>query len=282
MKRIGTFFLTFLLFTSLALSGCSDSEKNTITVAGSTTVMPIAEAAAEKFQEQTGTSVLVSGLGSSAGIEAILNGTADIATSSRDLTQDEAANGEIETTVIASDGIAVIVNPENPVSNLSSEQLRQIYAGTISNWKEVGGEDEPILVVNRDEASGTREAFKTIVMQGTPFDRYATVLPGTGQVRDVVSRSKGAIGYISIGFVESKYSPNKVKSIEVDGVKPTEENVKDQTYPISRSLYFFTIGKPEGRAKDYIDFVRSSEMYDTIRDAGYLPLEQNKLVGEEE
>ena len=119
-------------------------------------------------------------------------------------------------------------------------------------------------------------------MQGTPFDRYATVLPGTGQVRDDVSRRKGAIGYISIGFVESKYSPNKVKSIEVDGVKPTEENVKDQKYPISRSLYFFTIGKPEGRAKDFIDFVISSEMYDTIRDAGYLPVEQSELVGEEE
>lgn len=282
MKRIGTFFLTFFLIASLALSGCSDAEKNTITVAGSTTVMPIAEAAAEKFQEQTGTSVLVSGLGSSAGIEAILNGTADIATSSRDLTQEEAAKGEIETTVIASDGIAVIVNPENPVSNLSSEQLRQIYAGTISNWKEIGGEDEPILVVNRDEASGTREAFKTIVMQGTPFDRYATVLPGTGQVRDVVSRSKGAIGYISIGFVESKFSPNKVKSIEVDGIIATEENVESLKYPISRSLYFFTIGKPEGRVKDFIDFVCSSEMYDTIRDAGYLPVEPSEQRGEEE
>ena len=95
------------------------------------------------------------------------------------------------------------MNDDNPVDNLSTEQLRDIYAGKITNWKEVGGEDLKIQVINRDEASGTREAFRTIVMDGTPFDRRSAVLSGTGQVRDVVSRSRGAIGYISLGFVES-------------------------------------------------------------------------------
>ena len=143
--------------TGCAGSGASAGE---LTVAGSTTVMPIAEIAAEQFTEHTGIHVLVSGLGSSAGIESVLNGTADIATSSRDLTEAEKSTGELVTTEVATDGIAVIVNTQNRVANVTMDQLRAIYAGQITNWKELGGEDLPILVVNRDEASGTREAFK--------------------------------------------------------------------------------------------------------------------------
>ena len=191
---------------TLALVGCGGtSATQTLTVAGSTTVLPIAEMAAEGYQDETGTHVLVSGLGSSAGIEAVANGTADIATSSRELTASEQAY-ELTETVVAHDGIAVIVNDANPVSGLTSEQLRAIYAGAITNWSEVGGPDLAIQVVNRDEASGTREAFRSIVMGETPFDRASAVLPGTGQVRDVVSRTPGAIGYISIGFVESAHA----------------------------------------------------------------------------
>lgn len=262
--------MCLIFVTSTFLVGCSDTQKE-LTVAGSTTVLPIAEAAAQKFEAQTGVPVLVSGLGSSAGIEAVANGTADIATSSRGLTKDEEASGDLVTTVIARDGIAVIVNPANTVSNISLDQLRQIYAGKITNWKEVGGPDLIIQVVNRDEASGTREAFKTIVMQNSTFDRHAAVLPGTGQVRDVVSRTPGAIGYISIGFVETKFSNSTVKSLSVDGIEASEENVADGTYPVSRDLYFFTKGEPVGEVKDFIDFVLSPEMDATIEDAGYLP-----------
>ena len=184
---------------TLTLCACSSgSSTSSITVAGSTTCLPIAEIAAEGFKEETGIDVLVSGLGSSAGIEAVSAGTADIASSSRGLNADEQDLG-LTPIVIAHDGIAVIVNDDNPIDNLSTEQLRDIYAGKITNWKEVGGEDLKIQVINRDEASGTREAFRTIVMDGTPFDRRSAVLSGTGQVRDVVSRSRGAIGYISLG-----------------------------------------------------------------------------------
>ena len=240
------------LACSLVMSGCSGSgESQTLTVAGSTTVLPIAEMAAEGYEQQTGTKVLVSGLGSSAGIEAVTNGTADIATSSRELTAAESEH-ELVATVIAHDGIAVIVNPDNPVSGLTTDQLRDIYAGKITNWSEVGGPDLAIQVVNRDEASGTREAFRTIVMGDASFDRSAAVLPGTGQVRDVVSRTPGAIGYI-------------------DGVQATEDNVETGAYPISRDLYFFTNGDPQGEAYGYISYVLSDEMDQTIRDAGYIP-----------
>jgi phosphate transport system substrate-binding protein len=256
---------------ALGLAGCSGSASETsLTVAGSTTVLPIAESAAELFQEETGVSVLVSGLGSSAGIEAVQNGTADIATSSRALSDAEKDYG-LDTTVVAYDGIAVIVNDDNPVTNLTLDELRDIYAGVITNWSEVGGPNLDIQVVNRDEASGTREAFKTLVMRGTSFDRSAAVLPGTGQVRDVVSRTPGAIGYISIGFVSSSFTTATVKSLSIDGVAATEDNVENGTYPIARDLYFFTKGKPSDLAQEYINLVLSSEMAQTVRDAGYIP-----------
>ena len=268
------------LACSLVLAGCADSgSSKSLTVAGSTTVLPIAEMAAEGYEEQTGTKVLVSGLGSSAGIEAVTNGTADIATSSRNLTAEESSH-ELVATVIAHDGIAVIVNPDNPVANLTTEQLRDIYAGKITNWSEVGGEDLPIQVVNRDEASGTREAFRTLVMDGVEFDRSAAVLPGTGQVRDVVSRTPGAIGYISIGFVESDYATTSVKSVAIDGVDATEDNVESGAYPISRDLYFFTNGDPQGEAYGYISYVLSDDMDQVIRDAGYIPAHKSAATEE--
>lgn len=262
---------TLALACSLVLAGCSGGgESKSLTVAGSTTVLPIAEMAAEGYEQQTGTKVLVSGLGSSAGIEAAMNGTADIATSSRQLTEEESSH-ELVATVIAHDGIAVIVNPDNPVSGLTTQQLRDIYAGNITNWSEVGGPDLAIQVVNRDEASGTREAFRSIVMDGTEFDRSAAVLPGTGQVRDVVSRTPGAIGYISIGFVDSDYATTTVRALPIDGVEPSEQSVEDGSYPISRDLYFFTNGDPQGEAYGYISYVLSDAMDQTIRDAGYIP-----------
>lgn len=162
MRKIASVLSAAVL--ALTLCACSSgSSTSSITVAGSTTCLPIAEIAAEGFKEETGIDVLVSGLGSSAGIEAVSAGTADIASSSRGLNADEQDLG-LTPIVIAHDGIAVIVNDDNPVDNLSTEQLRDIYAGKITNWKEVGGEDLKIQVINRDEASGTREAFRTIVM----------------------------------------------------------------------------------------------------------------------
>ncbi len=269
LKRAFTLLVASMAL--LALPACGSGEDGVLTVAGSTTVLPIAEIAAEDFEEESGVHVLVSGLGSSAGIEAVINGTADVATSSRDLTSAEAEEG-LSQYAVAHDGIAVIVNDENPVSDISLDDLRGIYAGEIGNWSEIGGPDLAIQVVNRDEASGTREAFRAIVMRGTPFDRTAAVLPGTGQVRDVVARTPGAIGYISIGFVENRFTSSTVKTLDVDGVEPTEANLESSAYPLSRDLYFFTKGPAEGEAKEFIDYVRSSAMDATIRDAGYVPV----------
>lgn len=264
-----------LFVSSFLLTGCASGLRNVsqITVSGSTTILPIAEQAAETFmQQKQGVSVLVSGLGSSAGIEAVSAGTAQIGTSSRDAKAEESNLGLVDTP-IAYDGIAVIVNPSNPVNNLTSSQLRDIFAGKITNWKEVGGKDERISIVNRDEASGTREAFSKLVMKSQAFDPAAAVLPGTGQVRDVVARASGAIGYISLGFVKPRFTNVTVKAVSVDGVEPSEATVASGTYPIGRALHFFTKGQPTGLVKEYIDFVLSSQIQDSVViDAGFIPI----------
>ncbi len=266
---------------STGCSGGGSSADDEVIVTGSTTILPIAEIAAEQFTEQNpDIRVLVSGLGSSAGIEAVSTGTSHIGTASRDLKDEEQDLGLVDTP-IAFDGIAVIVNPANRVTDLTTEQLRAIFAGEITNWSEVGGEDRPIDLVNRDEASGTREAFKKIVMEDVSFDRTAAVLPGTGQVRDVVSRSEGAIGYISVGFVASRFDSRPVKSLIIEGVEASEATVATGEYPISRVLHFFTKGEPQGSAKLYIDFVLSDEVQKgVVVDAGFVPVTARQENGQ--
>lgn len=273
-----SYLLLIMLCLSMALLlvGCQDSSSDTsIIVSGSTTVLPIAEQAAEQFMElaaNEGASVLVSGMGSSAGIEAVSSGTAQIGTSSRELKDTEQGLGLVDTP-IAHDGIAVIVNPDNPITELSLEQLRSVFSGEITNWSQLGGSDIPIDLINRDEASGTREAFSKVVMQDATFDIGAVILPGTGQVRDVVSRSEGAIGYISVGFVEPRFTNTRVKALVIAGIDPTEANVANGTYPISRSLHFFTKGNPEGLVKSYIEYVLSDKVQQgAVIEAGFVPV----------
>jgi phosphate transport system substrate-binding protein len=271
VRRGPAVFAAAILGLTLVLGGCGRSgsgSQQQLTVTGSTTILPIAEVAAEDFQTANpGKRVLVAGVGSSAGIESVSNGTSDIGTSSRDLKPEEKSLGLVDTP-IALDAIAVIVNPSNPVTKLTTEQVAAIFEGKITNWKQVGGPDLEIGLVNRDEASGTRDAFSTFVLKGKDFDPTAAVLPGTGQVRSVVAQSAEAIGYISLGFVDAS-----VKPLTIDGIAANEKTVADGSYPISRVLHFFTKGKPTGLTKAYIDFVLSAKIQDeVVRDAGFLPI----------
>ncbi len=245
-------------------------------VTGSTTLLPIAEVSGEEYAKlHEGTSILVSGMGSSAGIESVSKGSSDIGTSSRELKEPELALG-LDDTPVAYDAIAVIVNPANPVKNLTTEQVQDIFSGEITNWNEVGGPDLAIGLVNRDEASGTREAFSKIVMGDVRFDRGAVVLPGTGQVRAVVAEVKGAVGYISLGFVT-----DEVRAVAIDGVQPSEETVVSGTYPVQRVLHFFTKGDISEAAAGYIAFVLSPEVQDVIvRDAGFIPITAKEALGD--
>ena len=261
---------TILLISLFIASGCSSCEGRAeeLIVTGSTTILPIAEISGHEFvEENEGVKVLVSGLGSSAGIESVSKGSSDIGTASRDLREEE-EDLDLYDTPIAIDAIVVIVNPDNPVEALTKEQTRAIFAGEIRNWSEVGGHDSDIDLVNRDEASGTREAFFKIVMEKNPFDRSAAVLPGTGQVRSVVAYAANSIGYISLGFVN-----DEVKMLLIDGVEPSVDTVEDGSYPVQRTLHFFTPEEPEGLVAEYIEFVLSDRIQQgVVRDAGFMPI----------
>ncbi len=270
MRRLSV--LAAILAAAVALSACDRTSGGAeqVIVTGSTTILPIAEVSSEMYREvEPDVRVLVSGVGSSAGIESVSNGSSDIGTSSRDLKPEEEGYGLVDTP-IAYDAVAVIVNPSNPVDSLTKQQVKAIFQGRVVNWREVGGEDRKIHLVNRDEASGTREAFSKIVMDSEPFDRTAAVLPGTGQVRAVVADAPGAVGYISFGFV----NPN-VKTVAIDGVAPSKKTVFSGQYTVQRTLHFFTKGPPVEPAKGYIDYVLSEAVQQSVvQDAGFLPVSE--------
>ncbi len=238
-----------------------------VIVAGSTTVLPIAEAAAGMFNRSSSHAhVLVQGGGSSAGIEAAVTGTADVGMSSRDLKPEERSLG-LTDIPIAVDAIAIIVNPSNPVEKLTKEQVRKIYAGEITNWKEVGGLDKKIVLVNRDEASGTREAFAKMIMGDVPFFKGAVVQPGSGQVRSIVAMTPGAVGYMSLGYVTKD-----VKTIALDGVRPTVQSIASKKYGLMRTLHFLVKGKPTGATKEFVDFMLGERVQRDIVSKEFLPV----------
>ena len=276
LKSMFGFAICLIFFAIVtALSGCQGVEdRNKVVVSGSTTLLPIAETAAQLFEDAKPDYVLlVSGMGTSAGIEAVgVSGTADIGTSSRDLRGTETELGLIEIPV-AYDGIAVIVHPSNPINDLTLDQVQDIFSGRIKNWSELGGEDLDIVIVNRDEASGTRSSFASAVMGDALFEINSVVLPGTGQVREVVARTPEAIGYISFGFVEPRLVNTIVKPLWLNGVEPSDESIIDGTYPIARALHFLTNGVPSGSPLEYIEFVLSDYVQQgAVVDAGFLPI----------
>ena len=262
--------ISFLFFIPVA--GCARQENGKVlNVSGSSTVLPVVTAAAEEYQKRNpGIKVGVQGGGSSAGIEAAITGASDIGTSSRDLKGEETTLG-LADTVIAIDAIAIIVNPDNPVNGLSQKQVQAIFTGKLTNWKEVGGNDAEIVLVNRDEASGTREAFLKIAMNKVAFSKNAVIQPGTGQVRSIVGNTPGAIGYISLGYVT-----RDVKIVKYEKVVPSKTNVVNGKYKLQRKLHFFTKGKPEGEVLKFTEFVLADWVQSKIVSREFVPAPKPK------
>ncbi|UNC93321.1 phosphate ABC transporter substrate-binding protein [Candidatus Contubernalis alkaliaceticus] len=234
----------------------------TITIAGSTSVQPISEVLAEEFMDlYPDVRINVQGGGSSAGVKAADEGAADIGASSRDLKDEEKHLNEI---VIAKDGIAVVVHPSNNVDTLSMEQVRDIFAGSISNWSEVGGENVDIIAVTREEGSGTRGAFEEIVMgSDNPISSKAIVQSSTGAISTTVAGDPNAIGYISLAALN-----NDVKTVKVDGIEVTKENILSGSYKVARPFLYLTKGEPEGLVKAFIDFILSAEGQELCNEEG--------------
>lgn len=268
--KSSVFIKIFLLFLLFFFSiGCRQGKgrSETLTIAGSTTILPIVQATGEEFEERfPGTRVMVQGGGSSAGVEAVATGAADIGTCSRELTAEEVELG-LKDFIIAIDAIVVIVNPQNPVENLSQQQLENIFSGNITSWHQVGGKKEPIILVNRDEASGTREAFSKVVLSKKDFTKDAVIQPGSGQVRAIVAGTPGAIGYISLGYVT-----DEVKIVGYNGIKPTLDNIKTGEYKLQRRLHLLTKEKYSEIAQKFIDFIFSSEIQKKIISVEFVPV----------
>jgi phosphate transport system substrate-binding protein len=248
-----------------AAAGCSRSSADGLTLAGSTSVQPFAEKWAEAYRAQRpGPPIQVQGGGSTAGIQAVLSGAAHVGMSSRALTDVEAARAVL--TIVARDGMAVIVNPANPVGVLALDDVRAAYAGERRNWRAFGGADAAVNVVTREEGSGTRAAFEELVMGRRHIRPSALVQDSTGSVRQMVAADPAAIGYVSMGLVDAS-----VKPIALDGVVPTEAAIDGGRYPLVRSFLFVTLGTPGPEARALIDWIVGPEGRELTRREGLLP-----------
>jgi len=269
MKKI-LLSITLVLLIAVMVSGVgctSNTSGARVQVAGSTTIQPHAEALAKAFQtNNSGITVFVQGGGSSAGVTAVGTGTADIGMSSANLTASQLARyPNLKPVTIAVDGLVVIVNPQNPVDNLTLSQVRDIFRGSISNWNQVGGPNQEINIVNREIGSGTRDGIQKIVLKNSSFSIRGITQSSTGAVKTFVAADPNAIGYISFAEVD-----NSVKALGIDGVIPTYASIANRTYPIQRDLLFVTNGDPTGNAKAFLDF--------TLSPAGQAILKANKEV----
>lgn len=266
---VGTLLVSLLVGCSESGSSNSKSNSSKITVSGSTSVGPTMEALAEDYQKlNKGTIIEVQQVGSSAGITNTINGTSQIGMSSRDL-KDEEKTG-LKEYQVAIDGIAVITNSANQVKDLTLDQVKDIYTGKITNWKEVGGADSDIVVVSREDGSGTRDGFQEIVgFESEDLTSNAQISDGSGNIKTIVQGNKNTIGYISFGYLD-----DSINAVQIGGVKPKEENVYNNTYPISRPFLVVTKGEATGNTKSFIDYILSDAGQKTIEEEGFMSVKE--------
>lgn len=273
-KVLGVITASVLALGMFAGCGNNSSSSNnglsgTVSTDGSTSMEKVIGFLSEAYMEEnSGVKVTYNPTGSSAGIQAVQEGSCDIGLASRDLKDEEKA--ELTGTVVAIDGIAVIVNPENTVEDLTIEDIAKIYTGEITNWKDLGGDDLPIVCIGREAASGTRDGFESIT--GTEDAcKYSQELTSTGDVVQTVSSNPNAIGYASLASVNES-----VKALKVEGVEPTTETIQNGSYKIQRDFVLVTRTDKEltGAAKDFFEFATSSEADELIERAGAVPVKR--------
>lgn len=296
--RTATIWISLsLLIGSVLIGGCGRGPKaaqeargggtaTRISQIGSTTVLPLAEEWRAKFNvEHPDIDIAVSGGGSGTGIKALIDGSAEMADSSRDITQkevdqaEEAGANPVEH-VVAYDGIAVIVHPSNPITEISVAELSEIFSGQVTDWDRVGARGMgQIQVVSRDSASGTYESFKELVVtlggKDESRDYAASALKQTSNqgVLALVAQTKGAIGYVGLGYVDESVTALPVVPLSGGApVAPSVANVKSGAYPISRALYIYTNGEPTGNVKTYLDWIEGPAGQAIVEDLGFVPV----------
>lgn len=244
-----------------------DETAGSLSIAGSTTVQPVAELLAEAFMVlNPGIEVTVAGGGSSTGVKSVAEGQVEIGNASREIKDSEMEEyPALLPYAIAKDGVAVVVHPSNPVSDLTAEQVKAIFLGQIQNWSEVGGHDKMIIVVVREEGSGTRATFDELALDEELPTDFAVVVSSNGNMVTTVSTTEDAIGYVSFGYMDEA-----TRGVVVDGNEPTTDNVVSGAYPISRNLNMITMGEAEGLAKLFLDFVLSAEGQAIVVEEGFI------------
>ena len=261
--RFSFIFCIFIsLFSLTLITGCGRNA-DSVVIAGSTSVQPFAEVLAQDYMaSHPGISIDIQGGGSAAGIMATQSGTTDIGMSSRNLQGSETTLWSIE---IARDGIAIIINPKNPIMNLTLQQVADIYDGKTTNWDQIGGKKGDIDVFTREDGSGTRSSFESLVMGKNQIMARAMVENSNGAIRQLVADDPAAIGFISLGLVDST-----VKALDLAGIVPSRANVVDGTYNLSRPFLFLSLKPPEGLVKDFIDFTMSAQGQKILYDQGLI------------
>ena len=283
--------VTIIAFALTMFSGCidNDDEQTTVTIKGSSTVLPIAETCAEEYMAANpNVQITVAGGGSSVGIKSVANGEVDIGDASREAKASDVENiGGVELSdlvdnVVAFDGIAVVVSPnvhDSGVTALTMDEVYQIYAGEISNWNELGGPDLEIFVNDRASTSGTRATFVELIKNASGYaledfevDGGTLAVDNVNQenanVVTAVSGSQQAIGYVGLGYVNEDTCP----AVSIDGTIPSTATVKDGSYPISRSLHMYTLGEPTGLVKDFIDYVQGEDGQEIVVEEGFISI----------
>ncbi|NTW69702.1 MAG: phosphate ABC transporter substrate-binding protein [Chlorobiaceae bacterium] len=260
-----------LALFSFAPGAGSAAPVKTIVLDGSTTVGPIAKSFATYFTRKYGVRVSVSESGSGNGAKSLINGSCSIATLSRPMKSAELAAARTKgvnpvANIVAMDGLAVVLHPGNPVRNLTKAQISSIYSGRITNWKQVGGPNSNIVVIQRESNSGTAESFKDLVVgKGVQIKGSAETQSSNGSVKNRVSSTLTAIGYLGLGFVD-----RSVKAVSVNGVMPDVKTVRSGTYPVARPLYFYTNGQPAGVIKQFVDLPKTEAGKGMISELGFV------------
>lgn len=261
-------FIAILTLVAVAVTGCGKKDGGTVSTDGSTSMEKVIGALGESFEKNnSGMTFTYNPTGSGSGITAVAEGRCDIGLSSRSLKEEEKAQGLTET-ILALDGIAVIVNPNNPVNDLDLATIGRIYKGEITNWKDIGGSDLEIVLIGREAGSGTRDGFETIT-DTKDACRYRQELTSTGDVITTVAGNPAAIGYASLASVKET-----VKALLVGGVAPSEETVKNGSYVVQRPFVLVTKNGTElsASARKFFDYVTSSEANSIISSAGAVPV----------
>ncbi len=271
-----------IVVAAVLLFGCAGQQggapEKQLKVTGSDTMVILGQAWAEKYMSlYPQKKVSITGGGSGVGIAAIIDGTTDIAQASRDMKESEIEKAKAKganpvKTIVAYDGIAIIVHPDNPVSELTSEQVGKIFKGEITNWKDVGGPDEKIGIYSRESSSGTYEFMKEHVLKNADYAKDSKYSAGTALLVQSVSQDKTAIGYVGVAYTKDR-SDVKIlkiaKAVDETYFLPSKETVKSGDYPIARSLNFYTNGEPAGDAKEFIGFILGEEGQKVVEETGY-------------